>query len=136
MTWFRIECWLYEMLMLRDTWALEFYLAVQSLFFGTFLAGPGQVGLAADNMTLLAMLPEWMWGVIFAVHGAAHLKAMYSQRVQWCRLAMLTLAGLWCVILTSFLLSHPFNAAIIVWGAQMLACLWIYVRLHHLHLSR
>ncbi len=124
----RLTHWLWN----RQTWTLELFLAVQSLVWGAWLLMPwDSFGVIPGAYTVLAVVPEWLWGLLFAGHGIAHLLAIYLQDVTLCRRASLALAGLWLVVVVSLLLTIPLSTAIPIYSASVLGAAWVYVSLDH-----
>lgn len=127
----RVWGWLVNALLTRQTWALELYLAVQSLTWGVWLLAPWSAfGQVPDAFTVLGLIPEEVWGVIFASHGGVHLYVIWMRDVGLCRRAVLALAALWLVVLVSLLLTIPLATSTPIYASSVLACLWVYLRLH------
>lgn len=127
----RLTYWLVGALLTRQTWTLELFLAIQSLTWGLWLLGPwsafGQVPAA---FTVLGLVPEPIWGGLFAAHGLAHLIALWKGDPHLCRRAAIVTAGLWSVVLGSFLVTVPLSTAVPIYGVNVLGASWVYMRLH------
>lgn len=118
------------MLLHRQTWALEAFLAAQSLVWGLWLLMPWSAfDVVPEAYTVLGLVPETIWGVLFAGHGTVHLWALWRAYPTLCRDAARWLAVLWSAVLVSLLLTIPLAVSTPVYGASLLACLWVYARL-------
>jgi hypothetical protein len=126
----RLTCWLVGMLRNRQTWALEYFLAYQSLVWGLWLLLPfGSFDAVPNAFTVLGLIPEPVWGVLFAAHGAVYLGVLWRRRVDLCRRAALVTAWLWLTVLVSLLLTIPLATSTPVYAGYAIACAVVYVRL-------
>lgn len=133
----RIASWLTGALLNRQTWTLELFLAVQALCWGAWLLMPwSSFDVVPGAFTVLGLVPEPVWGVLFAGHGVAHLVALWKRNPALCRRAALMLAALWLAVLVSLLLTIPLATSTPIYGMSVLGCFWIYVRLDVLYGAR
>lgn len=126
----RLLHWLAHALRNRQTWALEYFLAYQSLVWGLWLLLPfSSFGQIPDAFTVLGLIPEWAWGALFAGHGIAYLVVLPRGRPDLCRRAALILGWLWLTVLVSLLLTIPLATSTPVYGLYVVACAWVFARL-------
>lgn len=123
--------WLVGALLKRQTFALEVFLAVQAMSWGVWVANPWSHALSAvpEAYTVLNLLPEWVVGLGFFVHGAVHLWVISQRDTKRCRDAALGSFFLWGVVVVNLSLGVPALPAIVVYSCSALAALWIYLRL-------
>lgn len=119
-------------LLRRQTWALEAFLASQAVTWGAWVANPWSNVFDAlpELYSVLAMLPEWFVGGVFVAHGLLYGWALWRGDVALCRRAALVNAGLWILVLTSFLMTVPWSTGTPIYACSALASVWVYVRLH------
>lgn len=114
----------------RQTWALEYFLAWQALVWGLWLLLPFRsFDVLPNAYTLLGLVPEPIWGVLFTGHGAAYLVVLWRRHVDLCRRAALVTAWLWLTVLVSLLLTIPIATSTPVYAGYVVACMVVYVRL-------
>jgi len=114
----------------HQTWALEYFLAWQSLVWGAWLLMPfGSFEAVPGAFTVLGIIPEPVWGVLFFGHGCAYLWALWNERTELCRRAALILGGLWLAVFLSLVLTIPWATSTPVYGVYVIACAWVYARL-------
>ncbi len=92
---------------------VEFLLASISLFWGLWILNPAQDSFLPPTYTLAArIMPEWVVGLIFAVHGLGQMFALYLDGWRW-RVRMTTLGyTLWFTIFVVVVLSNPASTLI------------------------
>lgn len=127
----RLRARVVGVLLTRQTWTLELFLAVQSLVWGGWLLGPwSSFGVIPDAFTVLGLVPEAVWGALFFVHGLAHVWALARRDPQLCMRAVLALAALWLTVLVSLLLTIPLATSTPIYATSVLGCVWVFFRLH------
>lgn len=123
--------WIVGVLLRRQTWALELFLAVQAVVWGVWLLAPWRsFDVLPGAYTVLGLVPEYVWGTLFLGHGIAHVTALWRQDPHLCRRAALALAGLWSIVLVSLLLTIPLATSTPIYGLNVLGCVAVYFRLH------
>lgn len=126
----RLYGWLVGTLLTRQTWTLELFLAVQSMTWGLWLLGPwDSFAVVPGAFTVLGLIPEPVWGTVFAAHGMVHCYAVLRENVGLCRRSVLTLACLWGFVFVSLLLTIPLATSTPIYGASILGCAWVFFRL-------
>lgn len=133
----RLTAWLTFALRRHQTWALEYFLAYQSLVWGLWLLLPfSSFGVVPNAFTVLGLIPEPAWGLIFAGHGCAYLAALWRGRIDLCQRGALVTVWLWSTVLVSLLLTIPLATSTPVYGSYMLAGAFVYLRLDWFVLPR
>ena len=117
-------------LLVRQTWTLEFFLAVQAFVWGLWLLSPwSSFGAIPNAYTVLGLIPESIWGLLFTGHGIAHLIVLWHQRPDLCRRAALILASLWSAVFVSLLLTVPLATSTPIYAMNVLGCAWVFAHL-------
>lgn len=120
---------LYRAVWLRQTFALEAFLAALSMAWGAWVLWPWADAFTLGAWDLLAALPEWLWGAVFLGHGVAHACAVGRKSVRWSRRGALVSAALWVLLVANFLFSARSSLGVPVFGMTALAALWCYAHL-------
>lgn len=112
----------------RRSFLLEVYLAVQAVVFGLWLLMPWSTFSTVSHAyrVLDAMLPEWVWGSLFAVQGFTHLWALDRGRFRWRRGMVLVMLFLWLTVAMAFLMTVPLSTATPMYLLPILGSLWAY----------
>ena len=127
----RLTSWLTGALLDHSTWMLELFLAVQALVWGRWLLAPWEAfAVLPSAFTILGMIPEPVWGVIFTAHGALHLIALSRGDLRFCRRAVLALAGLWAAVFVSLFITIPSATTSPIYGMNLMGSALVYLSLH------
>ncbi len=125
-----VNNWFRGALLRKQTWWLELYLATNALLWGLWLVSPWRAfGIAVRDYTLLGLVPEAVWGVLFTVHGLGHVASLVIGDPRMCRRAAMALAVLWSPVLGSILLASPLSWPTPLFAMNILGCFWVYRRL-------
>ena len=120
----------YTALLTVQTWPLEYYLAQMCFAYGLWLLGPWSVyGSAPAAYTVLSVVPEWLVGVIFTLHGFLYSRALDSKDVARCRDGAAITVLLWLAVGGALMATVPLSAVVVVYGAPVAASVWVYTRL-------
>lgn len=133
----RLYACLVRALLRHRTITLEWFLALQSLTCGLWILSPHQ-SIRSD--VILAVVPEWALGLVFAAHGLAatlvlvrgQFKQPRSQRnLDYCRRSALASAALWTILALGYALVPPVGSvAVPVLLGFVASALWVYLRLY------
>ena len=119
-----------DMLLNKQTFNLEMYLAIQSLCWGLWLILPfASFTLYSKDYTIIEYLPENLWGIIFTLQGSLHIYSIVKRDVNLCRYFALILGFLWLIVLISFFIATPLDSSIIIYVTSIIGCIWVYIRL-------
>ena len=122
--------WVHRAFERQQTWALEYFLAYQSTVWGVWLLLPfDSFDVVPSAYTVLGLVPEPIWGLIFTSHGLAYLTVLWHGRTDLCRYAALVLGWLWLTVLVSLLLTVPLAPSTPAYACYVMACSVAYVRL-------
>ena len=122
---------LLRVILKRQTFALEAFLAAQCISWGMWILDPTHSAFSYwSEPTILSMLPEPIVGATVTVHGIAYGYAISKKNTKWCRRGALATAGIWTVVLASVIMAAPFYISTPIYFSNVAASLWVYLRLH------
>lgn len=115
-----------------DTEPIELSGGTLKLLAGAWLLMPFGTFETSSVFRLVAVIPEWAWGILLIAIGIGHLMALADGSAGWRRSASLLGFLVWFTFASTFVYS---NAAGLSWCAFfVLACQqgWAYIRLGQL----
>lgn len=123
----RIAAFFGAMFRERKLESVEKLLAVQAVIFGGWLLMPWSsfesiVGIYDS----LALVPESVWGAVFAVQGAFHLRAIDRRDLRWRQRFTTGLVLTWMMMLSGFLATAPASTATPMYFLPILGGLWCH----------
>jgi hypothetical protein len=123
----RIGLFLGAMFRERKLEAVETLLAVQALILGMWLLAPwSSFGAITGVYDALALVPEGVWGGVFALHGALHLRAIDRGDLDWRRRFTSGIVLLWSMMLMGFLSTAPASTVTPMHLLPVLGGMWCY----------
>jgi hypothetical protein len=123
----RISAFVGAMFRERKLESVETMLALQEVVFGLWLLAPwSSFGSIAGVYDSLAMMPEGVWGSVFALQGAIHLRAIDRRDLCWRRRFTSGLVLLWAMMLMGFLSTAPASTATPMYFLPVMGGLWCY----------
>lgn len=89
--------------------------------------------LLEGSASVIAVVPEWVCGLVFATHGALYMRAVRisvrQKRPDGARRGAKITVGLWTFILVTFLMTVPASAVIIVYFTNASLAMWVSFRM-------
>lgn len=97
---------------------------------GLWLLMPWPTFAAARSFDAMReMAPEWLWGLVILLAGAAQLVGLLLDHWRGRRAGALALAAIWMFIGTMIGIASPTSTGVVVYPWLSLASLWAYWRM-------
>jgi hypothetical protein len=123
----RISAFIGAMFRERKLESVETLLALQEVIFGLWLLAPwSSFGSISGVYDSLALVPEGVWGAVFALQGAVHLRAIDRRDLAWRRRFTSGLVLLWGMVLMGFLSTAPASTATPMYFLPVMGGWWCY----------
>lgn len=101
---------------------LEWSISLYTVLFGLWVLIPPRSMATSGYSPVLAMLPEWGWGLVYAITGSLHMIALHVNGRGWwtpfARLAALIVnSQVFLGLSMAFASSNPYGTAPLTYGA-------------------
>lgn len=111
----------------RRSFVIEAYLSLQAVMFGLWLLAPWDTFAALPvAYDALMLLPEWVWGMLFTIHGVLHLTALDRGDMRMRRRGTSVTILLWGTVLCGFVSAAALSTATPMYAMPVLAGIWAH----------